>query len=64
MFTTSCEKDYTCTCTETSSVSSSAQIYEIIIKDSRKTHAKGACVSSEYTSTFSGTTYTTTCELK
>jgi len=64
LFSTSCKKDFTCSCTETSSNSSSANIQEITIKDARKTHAKAACVSREYTSTYSGTVYTYTCELK
>ena len=66
MFTTSCKKDYTCECTETYSGSTSAQIYEITIKDVSKKAAKANCVSTEETSGsgFYTYTYSTECELK
>jgi len=62
----SCTKDFVCECTYTSSNSTSASIYEVTIKDARKTHAKARCVTTEsdYTNGTSITTYTSTCELK
>ena len=73
LFSSSCEKDFTCTCIETSSLSSDADTYTITIKDARKTHAQAACASTERESTtytyVNGAftqvpvTYTSTCEL-
>ena len=75
LFSSSCKKDFTCTCIETSSLRSDADTYTYSIKDARKTHAKGSCVSTERESTTytynyatgTGTTvpvtYTSTCEL-
>ena len=69
----SCEKDFTCTCIETNSLSSDADTYTVTIKDAKKTHAKAACASTERESTtytyVNGSltqvpvTYTSTCEL-
>ena len=69
----SCEKDFTCTCIETNSLSSDADTYTVTIKDAKKTHAKAACASTERESTtytyvncaFTQVpvTYTSTCEL-
>jgi hypothetical protein len=69
----SCEKDFTCTCIETNSLSSDADTYTVTIKDAKKTHAKAACASTERESTtytyVNGAftqvpvTYTSTCEL-
>ena len=73
LFSSSCKKDFTCTCIESSSLSSDAYTYTYTIKDAKKTHANGACVSTERESTTytyaNGVytqvpvTYTSTCEL-
>ena len=73
LFSSSCEKDFTFTCIETSSLSSDADTYTITIKDAKKTHAQAACASTERESTtytyVNGAftqvpvTYTSTCEL-
>ena len=73
LFSSSCEKDFTCTCIETSSLISDADTYTITIKDAKKTHAQAACASTERESTtytyVNGAftqvpvTYTSTCEL-
>jgi len=63
----SCTKDFICECTHTSSNSTSATVYEVTIKDARKTHAKARCITTEdsYTDTSGAiTTYTSSCELK
>jgi len=73
LFSSSCKKDFTCTCVNTSSLSTSADTYTYTIKEARKTHANAACVSTERESTtytyVNGAytevpvTYTSTCEL-
>ena len=73
LFSSSCKKDFTCTCIESSSLSTSADTYTYTIKDAQKTHAQASCLTTERTSEtqtyINGTwttvpvTYTSTCEL-
>ncbi len=72
---TSCKKDFTCSCTSTNTNSSDAYVSETTIKEATKKAAQANCVSTEsegttYTYNYTtGTltqvpvTYTSTCEL-
>ena len=62
LFSSSCKKDFTCTCTSTNSLSTAASINETTIKDVSKRAANANCVSTESegtTQTYSGGTWTT-----
>lgn len=77
LFSTSCKKDYTCTCTSTNSLNGDAYVNKTTIKDVNKKAAKANCVSTEresttqtYTYGYGGgtvttvpVTYSTACEL-
>ena len=58
LFSSSCKKDFTCTCTSTNSLSTAASINETTIKDVSKKAAKANCVSTEWQSTYQQSTYT------
>jgi hypothetical protein len=58
----SCKKDYTCTCTNTSTVAgSTTTTSEITYVDAKKADAKRACVKT--TRTTGSATYTEDCKL-
>ena len=70
LFTTSCKKDYTCTCTYSSNNSTNVSIDETTIKDASKHQAESNCLDLEqtYTYTYGGSSTTIissrSCELK
>ncbi len=66
LFSSSCKKDFTCTCTSTNSLSTNAYVNETTIKDVSKKAANANCVSTEregttqtYTYSYGGGTWTT-----
>ncbi|MGZ4042137.1 MAG: hypothetical protein ACXVO9_02970 [Bacteroidia bacterium] len=57
----SCKKDYTCTCTESSSAGGSSQSQATTIVKATKAQAKANCVSTKVTD--NGVTFTNDCKL-
>jgi hypothetical protein len=66
IFSSSCTKDFVCECTTTYAGSTNADITETTIKDAKKTHAKAACATLEYTYSYANSIIVITqeCELK
>jgi len=63
----SCKKDYTCSCTVSSSGSIFGEftvVVDTVYQDSKKSDAEDACATRNYSASALGVTNTSVCEIK